>query len=51
MKAQLLDIFTYILLVENRDTGVENSAYCALAPLKREFIQTTARQELPEWWS
>lgn len=36
-----------VLLVENRDTSVENSQYCVLSAELRNQIAETARRELP----
>lgn len=40
-----------ILLVENRDTRNENSAFCSLNFVHRQCIQAVAREEMPDWWS
>ena len=39
-----------ILLVENCDTGKENSDYYQLTSEMRQLIIETARREQPEWW-
>ncbi|MFZ3151623.1 MAG: hypothetical protein WA116_08075 [Anaerolineaceae bacterium] len=39
-----------VLLVENRDTSVENSDYCDLRAEHRQYIQTAARELMPDWW-
>ncbi len=40
-----------ILLVENRDTCDANSAHCTLNDAQRQFIQKTAREQMPQWWA
>ncbi|MEZ0396335.1 MAG: hypothetical protein ABWK53_07920 [Anaerolineales bacterium] len=39
-----------ILLVENRNTGRENTEYCDLNPQQRAFLLETAQRQQPEWW-
>lgn len=38
-----------ILLVENRDTGKENSSYYYLSPEQSHFLVETVAREIPEW--
>jgi len=39
-----------ILLVENRNTCRENTAYQTLRPEQRAVLIETARREQPDWW-
>jgi hypothetical protein len=39
-----------VLIVENRDTGEENSDYSPLDPKQRVLIFETAKCEQPDWW-
>jgi ureidoglycolate hydrolase len=46
----VLSLDASILLVENRNTGKENSDYTALnSSLRRKLVETAAR-ELPDYW-
>lgn len=38
-----------VLLVENRDTGKENSDHAPLKPTQRAFLFETTLREIPEW--
>jgi ureidoglycolate hydrolase len=39
-----------ILLVENRDTGIENTDYAPLSPELRRMLVETSRREQPQSW-
>jgi ureidoglycolate hydrolase len=39
-----------ILLVENRNTGRQNTEYQTLQPEQRAFLVETSRREQPDWW-
>lgn len=39
-----------VLLVENRDTASENSAYFTLTSEQKQFIRDTAHKEMPGYW-
>ena len=39
-----------ILLVENRDTSIENTDYALLSAELRTLLVETSRREQPQWW-
>ena len=38
-----------VLIVENRNTGTENSNYFSIDPQQRNLIVTVSRREQPDW--